>query len=210
MGKLVVQAFLSLDGVMQAPGGPDEDRDGDFPFGGWLFPFADEAMGEGVTASIEEAECFLLGRRTYEIFAAHWPRVTDPDADDAAVADPLNAKPKFVASRTLDAVHWNNSTLLEGEVADSVTQLKAETGGVILTQGSSDLIQTLIANDLVDEYRLWIFPVVLGQGKRLFGDGTIPTRLKLVESSTTSTGALACTYSVDGKPEMGSFALEDE
>ncbi len=205
MGRLVVAAFLSIDGVMQAPGGPDEDRDGDFPFGGWLVPYADEVMGEIVTAAIQQAEAFLLGRRTYEIFAGHWPRVVDPD-DPVATA--LNAKPKYVASRTVGSVDWNNSTLLEGKVVDAVMRLKKEVAGEIMTQGSCDLIQTLMEHDLVDEYRLWFFPVVLGQGKRLFGNGAIPTRLKLLQSLTTGTGALVNTYDADGRPEFGSFALE--
>lgn len=209
MGKLVVAAFLTMDGVMQAPGGPEEDTDGVFPFGGWSFPFADEEFGSTVTATIQEAEGFLLGRKTYEIFAAHWPQVTEPDAEDRVVAEPLNAKPKWVASRTLTEVGWENSTLLEGDAADSVATLKAATQGVILTQGSSDLIQTLLAADLVDEFRLWTFPVVLGQGKKLFGEGTIPKSMTLVTSVTTSTGGLACTYEVGGEPTLGSFALPD-
>ena len=210
MGKLVVAAFLTMDGVMQAPGGPKEDMDGSFAYGGWSFPFADEEFGKGITAAIVEAECFLLGRRTYEIFAGYWPRMTDPDAEDAAVAEPLNAKPKFVASRTLKSVDWNNSRVLEGDAAEAVARLKEDTRGVILTQGSSKLIQTLFAADLVDELRLWTFPVVLGRGKRLFGDGTIPKRLRLTASLTSRTGVLACTYAVDGQPEFGSFALPDE
>jgi dihydrofolate reductase len=205
MGRLVVAAFLSIDGVMQAPGAPDEDPDGNFPFGGWLVPFADEVMGQVVTAAIAEPDAFLLGRRTYEIFAGHWPKVTDP-ADPVATA--LNAKPKYVASRTLSSVDWSNSHLLEGDVVEAVRRLKSEIAGVIMTQGSSDLIQTLMGADLVDEYRLWFFPVVLGQGKRLFGSGTAPTRLKLTDSVTTSTGTLVNTYTAEGRPEVGSFALE--
>src|ERR1700675_2764648 len=207
MGNLVVAAGLTLDGVMQAPGGPGEDDDGGFPFGGWMFPFADEKMEQIAKTMLSGADAFLLGRRTYEIFAGYWPKVLD---SDDVIATSLNSKPKYVASRTLGSVEWNNSTLLEGDVAAAVKRLKAEVDGQIVTQGSSNLIQTLMQHDLVDEYRIWFYPVLLGQGKRLFGDGTIPTRLKLVDTVTTGTGAVMNTYTNDGRPEMGSFALEEQ
>jgi dihydrofolate reductase len=207
MGRIVVSAFLTADGVMQAPGGPDEDRDGDFHYGGWLFPFADEVMRQIITKAIQDADSFLLGRRTYEIFAGYWPNMTDPSRPDSAIAVELNAKPKLVASRTLSSVEWNNSALLQGDVVEALNRAKSETAGTILTQGSSNLIQTLINTDLVDEYLLFVFPVILGRGKRLFGEGAgvIPTRLKMVDTVTTSTGGQVMTYRADGRPEFGSI-----
>jgi len=164
MKKLVVDTFVTLDGVMQAPGGPDEDRDGGFQHGGWLVPYFDEKFGEVMTEWTKRASGFLLGRKTYEIFAGSWPKSTDP-ADEIATA--LNTRPKFVASRTLHKVEWNNSILLKGEVAEAVSKLKAEEGGEIQVHGSCDLLQTLLRHDLVDTLRIWQFPVVLGAGKRL-------------------------------------------
>ena len=161
-GKIVVGTFLTFDGVMQAPGGPEEDRDGGFEHGGWSVNYWDEKMGEVMDDQFAETDALLLGRKTYEIFAAHWPNV---DAEDDPAAEKLNNMPKYVASRTLDAVEWNNSTLLSGDVAEAIEVLKDERGDVIMVQGSHDLIQTLLAHDLVDEFWLWIFPLVLGDGK---------------------------------------------
>jgi dihydrofolate reductase len=204
-GKLTLTTFLSLDGVMQAPGGPDEDRSGDFRHGGWLVPYADADMGRIVTDVFAKTDAFLLGRKTYEIFAAHWPRVTDPD-DPVATA--LNRLPKYVVSRTLDKVEWHNSTLIRGDVAKQVAELKRRHEREILIQGSSELLQTLLANDLVDEYRLLLFPVVLGSGKRLFGSGAVPSALTLLDTRATSTGVVVNTYRPSGKPTYGSFALD--
>jgi dihydrofolate reductase len=203
--KLVVGTFLSLDGVMQAPGGPDEDRDGGFDLGGWLVPYADEDMGNFMVDSITNTDALLLGRKTYEIFAAHWPNVTD---ENDPIAAALNTKPKYVASRTLDGVEWNNSTLLKGDVAEAVAELKGRPGGVLQVQGSSELAQTLIRHDLVDEYRLLVYPVVLGKGKRLFREGNPPSALRLVDTKTTSTGVAVHTYQSAGKPEFGSFEVD--
>ena len=203
-GSLVVGTFLTLDGVMQAPGGPEEDRDGGFEQGGWTVDYWDERMGEVMDGQFAEVDAMLLGRKTYEIFAAHWPNV-----EDDPFAAKLNGMPKYVASRTLDSVEWTNSSLLEGEVAEAVAELKAERGDVILVQGSSNLIQTLLANDLVDEFWLWVFPVVVGDGKRLFGDGTIPAALDLASAETSSTGVQLLRYERAGEIEHGSFALED-
>jgi dihydrofolate reductase len=200
MRKLIVTTFLSLDGVMQAPGGPEEDREGGFEHGGWLVPYADEDLGRFVTEWIEEADGFLLGRKTYEIFAAHWPRVTDPSDP---VARALNSRPKYVASRTLNKADWNNSTVIKGDVAEEVVKLKRQSGKELQVHGSGDLAQTLIKNDLIDEYHLWFFPVVLGSGKRLFGTGSVPAALKLVDSKTTSTGGVIHTYQRAGKPRYG-------
>src|SRR5215210_4111494 len=179
MGKLVVGTFVTVDGVMQAPGGPDEDREGGFEHGGWSFNYWDDVMGQRIVEATLRAGALLLGRKTYEIFAAHWPRV----GDDDPVAAKLNSVPKHVASRTLDEVTWNNSSLIQGDVAEAVGALKQEPGDEIQVTGSGDLIQTLLDHDLVDEFRLWVFPVVLGEGKRLFAGGTIPAALKVVDTT---------------------------
>ncbi|WP_228546127.1 dihydrofolate reductase family protein [Halegenticoccus tardaugens] len=205
-GTLVVGTFLTLDGVMQAPGGPDEDRDGGFEHGGWSVNYWDEKMGDIMDGQFAEADALLLGRKTYEIFAAHWPNV---DTEDDPVATKLNTMPKYVASRTLDAVEWNNSTLLQGDVAEAVEDLKKERGDVIVVQGSQDLIQTLLEHDLVDELWLWIFPLILGDGKRLFGEGTIPAALELTHAETSSTGVQLLRYDRAGGIEYGSFASND-
>ena len=199
--KLLVTTFLSLDGVMQAPGGPDEDREGGFAHGGWLVPFADEDMGRFVVDWIAQADGFLLGRKTYEIFAEHWPRVTDP-ADPVARA--LNTLPKSVASKTLEKVEWNNSTLVRGNVVEEIAKLKRRPGRELQVHGSGGLAQTLIENDLVDEYRLWSFPVVLGRGKRLFAEGAVPATLELVDSRTTGAGVAIHTYRRAGEVRYGS------
>ena len=155
--------------------------------------------------SITSTDAFLLGRKTYEIFAAHWPKVTD---ENDPIATSLNSKPKYVASRTLDQVDWNNSTLLKGDVAEAVAELKRQPGGDLQTQGSGELIQTLMRHDLVDEYRLLVYPVVLGKGKRLFRDGNVPAALRLVDTKTTSSGIAIHTYESAGKPTFGSFEVD--
>jgi dihydrofolate reductase len=203
MRKLKVNTFVSLDGVMQAPGGPEEDPTGGFKYGGWSVNYWDDVMGEAMDEAALPEE-MLLGRGTYEIFAAHWPSVSgDP------MADALNGARKHVASRTLDEVTWNNSTLIDGDVAEYVAALKDQDGPEIQVHGSWGLIQTLLEHDLVDELRLMIFPLVLGTGKRLFGDGAIPAGLKLVDSKTSTTGVLITTYERAGEIEPGSFAFEE-
>lgn len=204
MRKLVVGTFLTVDGVMQGPGGPDEDPSDGFTHGGWSVAHWDDVMMQIIAEWTEQADGLLLGRKTYEIFAAHWPHVTD---GDDPVASKLNSVPKYVASTTLDAVEWNNSTLISGEIAEEVAKLKDQSGAEIQVPGSCQLIQTLMEHDLVDEYRLWIFPVLVGSGKRLFADGTIPTGLKLVDTKTSSTGVVIHTYERAGKLDYGSFAL---
>ncbi len=204
MSKLVVVTFVSLDGVMQAPGGPDEDRSGGFEYGGWLVPHFDEAMGRTMVERTQQADGLLLGRKTYEIFAAHWPRV----GGDDPIGAKLNSVRKYVASTTLDTVDWNNSTLLSGDVAGAVAELKRQAGGEIQVMGSGELIQTLMRHDLVDEYRLMVFPVLLGSGKRLFADGTMPAGLELAEATTSSTGVAIHTYRRAGEVQHGSFALD--
>lgn len=207
MRKLVVGAFTSLDGVVQAPGGPDEDRDGGFPHGGWLVPYFDERFGQVMTEWTKRAGAFLLGRRTYEIFAGSWPNATDP-ADEIATA--LNTRPKFVASRTLEEVSWNNAHLLEGDVVEGVEQLKVQDGGEIQVHGSGVLLQTLLKHDLVDTLRIWQFPVVLGTGKRLFGEGAIPVAFRLVESQQTPAGAVLHVYERAGKLRYGEVEVGQE
>jgi dihydrofolate reductase len=191
MRKLVVGTFVTLDGVMQAPGGPDEDREGGFQHGGWLVPYFDEKFQGIMTAWTKRAGGFLLGRKTYQIFAGSWPNSTDP-ADEAATA--LNTLPKFVASRTLKEVTWNNSHLLKGDVGDEVAKLKSADGGEIQVHGSGDLLQTLLKRDLIDTLQIWQFPVVIGTGKRLFGQGTIPRAFRLVETQETDMGAVLHVY----------------
>jgi len=199
--QLTLTTFLSLDGVMQGPGGPTEDPSGGFKRGGWMVPYADEVMDGFVTEWFAAADAFLLGRITYQIMAAYWPQVTDEDE----VARKLNTLPKHVASKTLDKVTWNNSTLIKGDLVEEVTKLKGQDGRELQVHGSGNLAQTLIQYDLIDEYRLWIHPVVLGSGKRLFPDGKPPMALKLIETKTTGTGVVIQVYQPAGKPELGSF-----
>lgn len=205
MMKVTVTMFLTLDGVMQGPGGPEEDPSGGFEQGGWLVPYADEDMNRFVADWFALADGFLLGRRTYEIFSAYWPRVTD---EHDPVASRLNKLPKYVASKTLQSVEWNNSTLLKGRVPEEVARLKRQPGKELQVHGSGNLVQTLMAHDLVDEYRLWFYPVVLGNGRRLFGEGSAPTALKLIDTKMTSTGVVIQTYQPAGEVKFGSFALE--
>ena len=201
MRKLAVNTFMSLDGVMQAPGGPEEDPTGGFAYGGWgANYFDDEMMGRVSESGPYE---LLLGRGTYEIFATHWPY------DEGPIADQLNSTRKHVASRTLDSVDWNNSTLITGDVAEYVAELKREDGPEIQVHGSPGLIQTLLENDLIDEYRLWIFPLVLGKGKRFFGAGTIPGGMKLVDSAVSKTGVTINTYERAGDIDLGSFEFDE-
>jgi dihydrofolate reductase len=201
MRKLAVNTFLSLDGVMQAPGGPDEDPTGGFTHGGWgVGYFDDEMMSRMAEAAPYE---LLLGRGTYEIFAAHWPY------DEGPIADQLNGTRKHVASTTLERVDWSNSTLIPGDVADYVATLKGQDGPEIQVHGSPGLIQTLLRYDLIDEFRLWIFPVVIGTGKRFFGDGTLPAGLRLVDSKVSGTGVTINTYERAGDIERGSFEFDE-
>ena len=201
MRKLIVNTFMSLDGVMQSPGGPDEDPTGGFEHGGWGANYFDDEMMARVAESAPYE--LLLGRGTYEIFAAHWPY------DEGPIADQLNGTRKYVASRTLDRVDWENSTLIDGDVAEYVRRLKEEDGPEIQVHGSPGLIQTLLEHDLVDELRLWIFPLVLGRGKRLFGDGTVPGALTLVDSAVSKTGVTINVYERAGDIDTGSFEFDE-
>ncbi|MCW0216482.1 MAG: dihydrofolate reductase family protein [Pseudonocardia sp.] len=204
MRTLMVTAFSSLDGVVQAPGGPDEDRDGGFEHGGWAVPFIDEAFVARMAGVVARAGALLLGRRTYEEFAATWPLA---GADDPIGAR-MNALPKYVASRTLDTVSWENSTLLTGDAAEAVAELTRGEGDEIQVHGSGGLVRTLLAHDLVDEFHLAVFPVLLGPGKRLFGDATVPAALRLVDTWTSGTGVRIGTYARDGKLSYGAMGPE--
>ena len=199
MRTLAVTTFVSLDGVMQAPGGPDEDPTGGFTKGGWAVNYFDEEMMNRSSGTSYE---LLLGRGTYEIFAAHWPY------DEGTIADHLNSTRKHVASATLDRVEWNNSTLIPGDVADYVRALKREDGPEIQVHGSPGLIQTLLEHDLVDEFRMWIFPVTLGSGKRLFDAGAIPVAMKLIDNSVSTTGVTINTYARAGEIQIGEMDFD--
>ena len=204
MAELTITTFLSLDGVMQAPGMPEEDPSGGFLHGGWLVPHADADMGKIMNELFLKAEAFLLGRTTYDIFASYWPRITDPDN---VIAVKLNSLPKYVASRTRSTFTWHNTSHVR-DVEKEAIELKKRFGHEVQVHGSCGLAQTLIAKDLVDEYRLLTFPVILGTGKRLFGSGAVPRTLKLVRSTTTSTGILVSVYRPAGTLKTGSFALD--
>lgn len=191
MRKLIVNEFLSLDGVMQAPGSPDEDREGGFAHGGWQIPYFDEVFGKVAAEGIAEAGAYLFGRKTYQTMAAFWP--SQPDDDMFAAT--LNGLPKYVASTTLsEPLEWDNSTLLQSDVAKAVAELKEQNGKDIVVLGSGELVQTLIENDLVDEFGLMIHPVVLGSGKRLFPDGNPKRPLRLIRSTTSTTGVVIASY----------------
>jgi dihydrofolate reductase len=193
---------MTLDGVMQAPGGPGEDPTGGFSAEGWSVNYWDEMMGEVMTTSMAKPFELLLGRKTYDIFAAHWPYSTEPGADT------LNNAKKYVASRTLTKVEWNNSTLLKGDVVQEIRKLKEHDGPELSVLGSSNFIQTLLKSELVDAFDIWIFPVVIGRGKRLFDQGTLPANLKLTDTKISSTGVIITTYLPDGKLITGTFELE--
>lgn len=204
MRKLVVNTFMTLDGVMQAPGGPEEDPTGGFDLGGWSANYWDDAMGQVMGETMAVPFDLVLGRKTYEIFAAHWPHATDQPGADA-----LNRATKYVASRTLDTVEWSNSVLIEGDVEKEIAKLKQQDGPELQVHGSANLIQTLLRHDLIDEFRVWIFPLVIGNGKRLFSDGTIPAGLKLLDTKSFSTGVVMAAYQRSGDIVPGSFALEE-
>jgi len=204
MAELTMTAFLTLDGVMQAPGGPEEDTSGGFQHGGWLVPHADADMLKTMIEIFTKADAFLLGRTTYDIFSAYWPRITDPGN---VIASRLNSLPKYVASRTRTTFPWNRTTHIR-DVVKEMHGIKQRYLSEVQVHGSCGLAQTLIQNDLIDEYRLLTFPVMLGSGKRLFGGGTIPANLTLTRSYTTSRGVVISVYRRGGSLKTGSFALE--
>jgi dihydrofolate reductase len=206
MRRIVVATFISLDGVMQAPGGPEEDPTGGFTLGGWTAPYFDEALGASMGEIFRRPFDLLLGRKTYDIFAAHWPYVSDPNDPIAGV---FNKVTKYVASRSNPRLTWRNSQGLGKDVVAALRKLKGEDGPDLLVQGSSELLQTLWKNGLVDELSVLIFPVVLGKGKRLFGDGAIPFGLKLVKSQSYRTGVIVANYQADGEVKTGDFQLAE-
>jgi dihydrofolate reductase len=203
MRKLIVSTFLTLDGVMQAPGGPGEDDEGGFAHGGWSVNYWDEQMGQVMGEATSKPFAMVLGRKTYDIMAAHWPQ-----ASEEAGAKIFNDAAKYVASRSQPTLEWSNSLLIEGDAAEGIAALKKEDGPELQVHGSANLIQTLLRHNLVDEYRLWVFPVVIGSGKRLFSEGTIPSGLKLVDSQVSTTGVVIGTYEPAGELVTGAFALD--
>lgn len=200
--KLIVSTFASLDGIMQAPGGPEEDPTGGFTLGGWMFPYGDESLDFSTSGFDGKDRELVLGRRTYQIFEAYWPY----QPDDHPIAKTLNAAKKHVASRTLTMLHWNNSTLLHGDVVSAIIALKAKPGLDLQMIGSGNLIQTLQAASLIDEFNVWTFPVVLGRGKRLFSETAKSSALRLVRSQVSKTGVVMSTYVASGDIQPGSFA----
>ncbi|MFH9013256.1 dihydrofolate reductase family protein [Streptomyces sp. NPDC017943] len=207
MGKLVSTLFVTLDGVYQAPGGPREDTRGGFTHGGWSFPYAEEDFGRFVNEVFARPAAFLLGRRTYDIFASYWPKVTDPGDP---VASKLNGLPKYVPSSTLDDPAWAGTTVLRGDLAGEVTALKGGTDGEIQVHGSGALVRSLLALDLLDTLHLLTFPVVLGSGFRLFPEGAVPTAFEHTGGSVTGAGVSIQTYDLKGRPEYGEFGLPED
>ena len=203
MRKIIVGTFVSLDGVMQAPGGPEEDTAGGFAFGGWVFPYWDDASGEAIDEIFSAPFDLLLGRKTYEIFAAYWPyHEEDP------IGERFNAATKFVVTSSPEPLAWHNSVAIRGDVPAELARLKQHEGPDLVVQGSSVLIQTLLAHGLVDDLRVQTFPVLLGKGKRLFGEGIAPSALEHVDSRTSSTGVVISRYLPAGEVKTGSFADE--
>ena len=205
MRRIVVNTFVTLEGVMQAPGGPEEDPTGNFKYGGWSFNYWDEMMGNFMSEFMARPFELLLGRKTYEIFAAHWPYIkNDPTADK------FNSIKKYVVSKTVNKLNWNNSHLIKTNVVQEIGKLKELDGPELQVHGSGNLIKTLFNGNLVDLYNIWTFPVTVGKGKQLFGDGTNPSNLKLVDVKSSGTGVIIAAYRPDGELKTGSFALENE
>jgi dihydrofolate reductase len=203
MRELIANTFMTFDGVMQAPGGPEEDPSGGFEHGGWSVGYWDDQLGQAKGETMSAPFDLVLGRKTYEIFAAHWPHhPDDPGAEE------LNSANKHVASTTLNELEWQNSSLIEGDLAEGIRTLKAQDGPELQVHGSANLLQTLIEHELIDEFRLQIFPLVLGSGKRLFGDGTVPAGFELVSSQVTTTGVTVVSYRTGAEIKYGTFAPE--
>ena len=206
MRKLIVLSFITLDGVMQAPGGPEEDPSGGFKYGGWTVRYFDDFLGNVMGTQMRGPFALLLGRKTYEIFAAYWPNA---DTQHNPAAAGLNNAKKYVASTTLTELAWNNSELITGDVAEAVRKLKEQDGPELQVHGSGNLIQTLLRHDLVDELWLKIFPLTLGTGKRLFAEGTIPAAFTLLRGEVSPSGVIVASYVRAGEVKTGSFALEN-
>lgn len=201
MRKLIVSTFLTLDGVMQAPGGPEEDEAGNFTHGGWSVGYWDDQVGQFMNDLMGKPFDLVLGRRTYDIFAAYWPHASEEDG-----AKPLNDATKYVASRSHPTLEWSKSVLIEGDAVEAIAALKQEDGPELQVHGSGNLIQTLLRHNLVDQFRLLIFPVVIGSGKRLFAEGAIPSGLKLIDSKVSTTGVMMGVFEPAGEIKGGSFA----
>ena len=199
MRKIVILMMVSLDGVMQAPGGPEEDTSGGFKYGGWTVPYSDESFGKILNEELRAPFDLLLGLKTYEIWNAYWPK------QKGAIADPFNKAKKYVVSDKTVDLTWKESILISGDVVAKITALKKEHGPMLQVWGSSVLIQTLLKNDLVDELRLRIFPVTLGTGKRLFAEGTIPAAFELLDSQALPSGVILANYKRAGELKTGSF-----
>ncbi|GGY11973.1 dihydrofolate reductase [Litchfieldella qijiaojingensis] len=204
MRQLIVSAFISLDGVIQSPGGPREDPSGEFRLGGWIVPYADEATGQDLQDLLSQPFELLLGRRTYDIFAAYWPRVP-ADSANRAIADLFNSVPKHVATHRSGTLDWQNSHALEGNLADAIRALKRQDGTNLLTFGSGDMVRQLLVAGLVDELRLLIYPAILGRGKRLFGDNALASAFTLAHSTSTPGGVLITRYMRNGEVRTGAF-----
>jgi len=199
MRKLIVLTFVTLDGIMQAPGGPEEDPEGKFDYGGWSAGYWDEVMNGVMTEQMGHPFDLLLGRKTYQIFAGYWPTSTEPGAAE------LNRATKYVASRTLKNLTWENSVLLTGDTAAAIKMVKNQDGPELQVHGSSNLLQTLLKNDLVDEFWVKIFPITIGKGKRMFGDGTIPAAFKLQNTRSSPQGVIIANYVRNGEIKTGSM-----
>ncbi|MBB4569563.1 dihydrofolate reductase family protein [Rhizobium leucaenae] len=205
MRRIIAATFVSLDGVMQAPGTPEEDPTGGFQFGGWTFHYFDEATGAALGEIFDKPFDLLLGRKTYDIFAAYWPYA----GKDDRIAVLFNKVTKYVATRGNASLDWNNSRSLGTDVTAALTELKKGEGPDLLIQGSGNLIQTLLRHGLIDEYNVLTFPLLLGKGKKLFADGTVPVALKLIRSQSFPSGVIMATYEPAGSVKTGSFATED-
>src|SRR3989449_8951863 len=205
MGQLIVSEFVTLDGVMQAPGGPEEETEGGFNDGAWRAPLPGEESLSLMTRDIGRMDALLLGRKTYDIFAAYWPKATT----NKEIADKLNNAPNFVASRSRRKLEWNNSTLVQGDLSKEVARIKQEHGEVHVI-GSGNLVQPLLGHELVDRFNLWVYPLLLGTGKRLFGEGTVPAGLRLTASRAFPKGAIHMVYERAGKPKHDDLSVEAE
>lgn len=203
MRKLVILTFISIDGVMQAPGGPEEDPTGGFKYGGWVFPYFDDVLGKVMDKQMNHSFDLLLGRKTYEIFAAYWPYMKE-----GSIAVKFNSAKKYVVSTTLTKPDWANSVIISDNAAQKIKALKEQDGPELQVHGSGNLIQTLLKHDLVDEIWLKIFPITLGRGKRLFAEGAIPVGFKLLESSVSPSGVIVASYARSGDVKIGSFAAD--
>ena len=204
MRKIITTTMVTLDGVLQAPGGPEEDPTNGFKWGGWSFNYWDDVMGEIMDKFMSKPFDLLLGRCTYDIFAAHWPFIKDDP-----VADKFNKIHKYVVSHNKITLTWDNSVLITGDVVGEIKNLKQQDGSDLWVHGSGNLIQTLLANQLVDELYMWTFPITIGKGKRLFAEGTLPYSMELVDSKASKTGVIISHYKPAGELKTGSFALEE-